>query len=298
MSISYQNKKVIILVVSLLALVLLLGTGIYYYSLRRQPEEPSHGACLADDEFADYQIHKRKDDVSLATIFVKNKETKQEIFSFQIELPIPDHYHPIELHRCGVYATRSFNYDYTKKQALPNYKIELWRYYYSGDGKSQIFLSGPISGSGYGTDFRIDPTETYLVLERSYLGNPDYALVIKNLNTQEDIFVLPLKEIVDKYPELKGSIGFNEWTKDDRYFWGNIFDRADVLTFLRIERDTWKYEIFKVPSGTMGGDALNTELGYVTYDDGPPWTGDLDFATKKPIAGPPKFWDTKLRKAG
>ncbi|MFQ6118993.1 MAG: hypothetical protein ACE5KE_03790, partial [Methanosarcinales archaeon] len=163
-----SKKTLIIINILVFIFVVFLGLTAYqhylqYLELIKQLANPFqvsithpvHPPCLGEDEIANYEIHKRKNEVSLATIFIKNKETNQDILSFQIELPIPDHYHPIELHRCRLYATRSFNYDYTKKQALPNYKIELWRYYYSGEGESLTFLSGPISGSGYGTDFRI-----------------------------------------------------------------------------------------------------------------------------------------------
>jgi hypothetical protein len=73
-----------------------------------------------------------------------------------------------------------------------------------------------------------------------------------------------------------GDIDMTEWSKDGKYYWGNLFDGADTLAYFRIEVGTWKNDIFSVPAGTMGGDYLNTENGFITYDDGSPWTGDAD----------------------
>ncbi len=37
------------------------------------------------------------------------------------------------------------------------------------------------------------------------------------------------------------------------------------------------FEVFEAPVGTMNQDAFNMETGWVTYDDGPPWTGVREF---------------------
>ena len=113
-------------------------------------------------------------------------------------------------------------------------------------------------------DFRVDPAEKYIVLEKGYFGKDDYALVIKNLETKEDTFVLPFKEIADEYPNLIGSFGLNEWTDDGRYFWGDIFVGANVLGFFRIDTLNWKTDIFSAPEDALGGDALNFDTGYIT----------------------------------
>lgn len=278
------KKKEIMLIIIIIALLIIISgfLSYHFYFLSKVSPPPgklNHPPCLSDDEIAKYEIIKRQNEVSLANIFIENKE-KKELFKFQIELPIPDHYHPIEFHKCGVYATRSFNYDYLKKQALANYKIELWRYYYNGEGEPLIFLSGPISGSGIGTDFRVDPAENYVFLERSYLGHPDYALVVKNLETKEDVLSLSLKDITDKHPSLVGSIGLREWTKNGRYFWNDIFVGAYILGFFRIDTTNWKVEIFEVPDGVLGGSALNIEKGYITRHPGYEWTG-MDILTEQ-----------------
>lgn len=230
--------------------------------------------CLREDDVANYEIQKKEKEVSVANIVILDKNNNQEKHRFQIELPIPDHYHPIEIHKCGVYATKSFNYDYANRKAMPDYRIELWRYGYNGSGASVTFLSGPISGSGFGTDFRIDLLEKYIVLERGYLGKDDYALIIKDLKTKEDIFVLSAKDIFKQYPNIIGVFDMREWSKDGRYFWGNIFDGAYVNAYFRIDTQNWKTDIFETPDGAMGGFPLNINTGYVPIQPGQVWTGD------------------------
>ncbi|MBI5077951.1 MAG: hypothetical protein HZB11_01105 [Candidatus Yonathbacteria bacterium] len=143
-----------------------------------------------------------------------------------------------------------------------------------------MFESGKennLNNNNYSPTFRIDPLEKYIVLEKGYLGKDDYSLVIKDIKTLKDVLALSLADIAKKNPDFAGSFGMRQWTKDSRYFWGDIFDGADVLAVFRIDSTTWKWEVFEVPPYTMGGTALNAEYGYITYDDGPPWTGDVEF---------------------
>ena len=263
--------KTYFIIIAIVILLGLVGVGIYFYQIKGNSEETSHGPCLSDNEIASYEIIERKDEVSLANIFIKNKEANKEVFSFQIELPIPGHVHPIELHRCGVYATRSFNYDYIRKQALPDYKIELWQYRYDGTGESLVFLSGPISGSLFGTDFRINPSETYVILKRSYLGNPNYALVIKDLKTKEDVFVLKHDDLINKYSAPEGGLALGGWRDDGKYFNGVIHVAARTLAFFRIEVDSWKTEVFIVPAEASIVSTISESGQYITYNNGPGW---------------------------
>lgn len=278
------RKETIILVI-LLLISLLMG-AIYLAKVlpankqeAEKSERISHSPCLSDDEIAEYKINKKQGEVSSATIFVKKKETGKELFNFQIELPIPDHYHPIELHRCGVYAVRNFNYDFSRRQALSNYRIELWRYRYTGEGDSRVLLSDiPISGSGFGTDFRIDNLENYVVLERYYLGNPDYALVVKDLKTKEDVFVLTLEEVLKKYPDIRrGSFGLGIFTPDNKYLWGNIYEGAYDIAYYRIELGTWKTDILPSPSDLPSGAERDFNFkGWFAYVDITSFTGSKE----------------------
>jgi len=215
-----------------------------------------------------YEIKKNPLGGGIAEIFIKEKNNNQKKFSFEIEISNPKHYHPIETHKCGVYAMRTFGYNYEKKAPLENYKRELWIYKYNGIGESLLSDSLKWSHENMLGDFRVDPAEKYIVLEKGYLGADDYALVIKNLETKEDTFVLPFKKIADEYPNLIGSFKLKEWTKDGRYFWGDIFVGANVLGFFRIDALNWKTDIFPAPENTVGGDVLNFDTGYTTVHSG------------------------------
>jgi len=102
--------------------------------------------------------------------------------------------------------------------------------------------------------------------------------VIKNLETKDDALVLTLSDLVTKYHAPEATIGLKTWTKDGSYFWGRLSEGADVFAFFRVKRDIWETEVFSTPQGTMGGDALNAERGYVTYDTGPGWSGVQEIA--------------------
>ena len=228
-------RKIIISIVAL-ALVLVLGETLYFYSKSLstgkeiKKQKLTHSPCLNDNEIAIHEIDKGIAR-GLAKISIRDRRTNEEIFSFQIENTSKAG-HSIEKFKCNIYVIRVFKYDDERGVPLPDYRTEIWRFSYNGNGEKILDLFKKEGApDNYGQDFRIDPSETYIALERSYLGNPNYALVIKDLKTSEDIFILPLKEITNKYPKLEGSIGFNEWTKDGRYFWGNISYGANVLAF-------------------------------------------------------------------
>jgi len=278
-------------IIVLIFLILVLISGTIYFSLFYKPGEDTkkivRNVCLSNDEIADYPLNEKynpqlKIPKELPVVIsVRDKKTYEEKFKFEIADVLLNHYHPIETHTCGVYTIRMLNYDPQETIQVPGFKKELWRYDYNGMSENILtFAENDTFGTYhlfYNDDFRIDPSESHLVLKRSYLGHSDYALVIKSLKTKDNIFELVYEKFLKQYPKLMGTIGLKQWTKDGGYFWGEIFAGADVLAFLRIKRDTWKIEVLPVPQGTMGGDALNSELGYVTYDNGPPWTGDYEF---------------------
>ena len=270
-----NSKENIIAMIFLLVLVLLIGGMIYFYpaknSLPEKQKEKSDQYCLADDEIASYLLSKEypseaKVPQSPIVIQVADKDTGKEKFSFQIDDTESVHHHSVELHECWVYVMRTFNYDPKKSKQDPGYKKELWKYDYNGDGKMIVLLAEKPKEfiSYYSYDFRVDSTEKYIVLEKGYLGKDDYALVIKNLETKEDIFVLPIKEITDKYPDIAGSVRLNEWTDNGRYFWFDLHIGAMRLGFVRVDTATWKTDIFPAPENALGGDALNFDTGYVT----------------------------------
>ena len=245
-----------------IVIIIILGFLSYYF-YQQLRNTPGHSPCLADNEWVDYKIEERMNSSSNATVFIKEKNTNKQIFEFQIENIVPNHYHPYEAYKCGIYLVREFNYDYQKGKPLSDFRMEVWRYHYDGNGKKLVEED----------DFRIDPSETYLVLKQGYLGSSDYALVIKDLETKEDVFVLSLKDITNQYPSLIGNLDLIEWTKDGQYFWGRVFSGAYTFAFFRINTKNWQVEIFKVPEGVLGGSALNIEKGYITRHPGQIWIG-------------------------
>ena len=271
-------KKIIIAILFLLAIVLLI-VWIAFFGLiknslpEEQSEKLSQEYCLADDEIASY-IEKAEMSV---VIFVKNKETKKEKYSFQINDIDLEHYYPVELHRCGVYAIRKFNYDPKKSKQDAGFKVELWKYQYNKEGDSTVILSEKgedlIFKGYYSYDFRVDPTEKYVILVRGSLGEDDYALIIKDLKTEEDTFVFSIKEITDKHPDLVGNIRLDGWSDDGRYFWFDTHVGAMRLGFIRIDTLNWETDIFPVPENVMGGDALNFNTGYITVHPYNEWYG-------------------------
>lgn len=281
-----MNKKNIAI---LIILIVLIATGIIiaYFLFFQQKEvgnikifKNESAGCLSNTEIASYEIHKKENKVSMTDILISNKNNSQEKYRFQIELPIPDHYHPIELHKCGIYAVKSFGYNYNTRTSLPGYKAEIWKYDYRGDGEALVLIAedalGNLKGYKYlfSTDFRIDPQEKYLVLIKSYSNKDDYALVIKNLETKEDIFILSVNSIKEQHLNIAGVFDMLEWSEDSRYFWGSISDGAYVNGFFRIDTQNWKADIYEASDGTMGGFPLNIKTGYVPIQPGQVWTGD------------------------
>ena len=274
-----DSKKTIIAVIFLLVLILLTSGTVHFYQAKNSlPEEQikkidqNTKHCLADDEVASYEIKKKENltySEATVTIFIENQNIDLKKYSFKIE-NIRKNYHPVEIHKCGVYVVRMFNHDPKKSKQDPGYREEFWKYDYSGKGEMIILLAEKPKEfiSYYSPDFRVDPAEKYIVLEKGYLGADDYALVIKNLETKEDTFVLPFKKIADEYPDLIGSFRFREWTENGRYFWGDIFVGANVLGFFRIDALNWKTDIFPAPENTVGGDVLNFDTGYTTVHSG------------------------------
>ncbi len=103
-----NSKKTIVF---LLVLVFLVSGAIYFYlvknfplekQIEKQPEKVGHEPCLSHDEIVEYRIEKQKDTSSNAIVSIREKDTKKQIFQFQIENIVPGHYHPYEAHKCGI----------------------------------------------------------------------------------------------------------------------------------------------------------------------------------------------------
>lgn len=282
-------KKYIILSALTVCLVVLVA-GVYGYlhvknqattTINNEINEVkiSHEPCLSDDEAAEYEIKEKKrslgDTEGMAIIYIRDKTTNKIKYSFEID-SVWVNYHPAEIHNCGIYVVRMLNYNHNELKQDAGYKDELWKYGYNQQGNALVLFSEKPKEfiSYYSPDFRIDPDEKYVVLERGYLGKDGYALVIKDLKTLKDTFVLTYDDLAKQNPWMEGSyFQFRNWTQDGKYLWLQMQMVATARAFIRIEKDTWKTDVLATPAGTGGGTALNAEKGYITHNDGPGWIG-------------------------
>lgn len=233
-----QNKTKIIIFSSVLLAIFLFGF-VFWFSNQKPVKNPNNNSynplsqipstrniCLADDEWADY---KEIQGAPLAIIILE-KNTNKEKSRFEIENVPENHVHAVEVHKCGVYAIRKFNN-----------ASELWRYNYSGKGEKVLLFSDYKNISiSFGSNFRIDDAETYVALVQSWVGDENHALVIKNLKTMEDAYVVTLKELVEKYGIEPGTISLADWYK--QYYRFTVLN--DERPFFKINTEDWEMEIF------------------------------------------------------
>lgn len=263
----------------IILLIIVAGPSVYYFfQIENKSGETSHGPCLLDDEFADYPIDEKYDpSIKIpkvpVIVSVRNIKDGKEKFKFEINNVAPG-FPSIEVHRCGVYVIREFNVDYKNFKPLPGFRNELWQFDYSGNG---VLIEPLFKKEGdpnnFASDFKIDPTENYLILERSYLGNPNYALVIKNLKTKDNIFVLTLDELVQKYSVKPASIGLGKWRDNGKYFWAVLFEGPHINAYIRIIANTWEVDVLPTPEDYSGGLLSSPTGEYITYNNGPGFIG-------------------------
>lgn len=273
-----KNKKLFVFLVIVITVII---AGFWWFNYRQKEVMRSnvHDECLRENEKADYSI-----DESYAkelkypkfplSINIKDKNTNEVKFNFKID-KVSKAANALEVYNCSIYVIRVFNFDDAKGLPLSNYITELWRYDYNGEGTRLLTLFKKNGDpENYSQGFRVSPDEKYIVLERGYLGKENYALVIKDLETKEDVFTLLASSISTKHPNVVGVFDMLKWSDDSRYFWGSISDGAYVNGYFRIDTQNWKTDIFEVSDGAMGGSDLNINTGYITIQPGQIWTGD------------------------
>jgi hypothetical protein len=241
--------------------------------------------CLSDNEYANYPLNPKYDSAikapktPLVVISIRDNSTQQEKFKFQID-NVSDNGHAIELHRCAVYVIREFNYDPNKSLQAPGYREELWRYGYDGKGDSLILLAEKLKEfiSYFSPDFGVDPSESYVFLEQGSLGQSNYALVVKDLKTLRDVFVLSLVDILKKDSSVQpGDFAIGFFTSDGKYNWGELYDGAYDTAYYRIELGTWKVEVFPPPPNLpTGAERDFNPSGWLAYVDMTSFTGSSD----------------------
>lgn len=208
--------------------------------------------CLEDGYFTNSSIDRIEKPKIYATIFIKDKETNEEIFKFKID-DVKNDIKPLETHKCWVYVIRNFERDETKNFYKRN---ELWRYDYSGKGG--ILMSNE-EFRPYSFSFRIDDTETYIALIKSWYDKPEnHALVIKNLKTMEDAYVITLKELVERYGVGPGTIQLSHWYNKNILSFEIIFP-SESRPLFSLNSDTWKLERIETLEELMEAGVIGKE---------------------------------------
>lgn len=278
-------RKFLVVIIALCFLIL-ASAGIYFYLIKKQPSQISlknqqkitHQPCLEDGEEASFQYIGVRLTATSSDIIISDKITGKEKFRFQVDNLSPNSGYPYEFRKCGIYIAREFNWDHKRSKPLPGFSEELWKYTYDGKGE-KILVFGNNNRIFYDFAFRTDFSENYIALVAGSLERiKEYAVVIKEIPTNKDVFSLGYQRIIDKHPDLTGFFNLGAWTKDSRYFWGRLHVGASVTAFFRIEQGSWEVKTFLPPEKTAGGTAFNPEYGHLTYDTGPGWIGIEEIA--------------------
>lgn len=250
-------------------------------SIVEDTKVPTAGLCLKDYEEVSFIVEEDTTRMTGGNIVVSVFDTKTNSTTTTFSVPIfhSQQAYLAETHDCGVYVMRAFNYNPKQTTQEAGFRVELWKYDYSGDLKKgeQILLFAEKLNEYigyYSYRFNIDPTETYVVLSRGLQGKDDYALVIKDIKTKEDVFELRLNDLLLEYPDIAGSFSLGGWIEDGTILWGDIFNGARSAAFYRITKDTWDVEIWPTPPNLIAGvENAISRAGYYAYVDIPTFTG-------------------------
>lgn len=240
-----------------------------------QEEEKSiHSSCLTENEWAvtNFNEHffKRPDfreyPVKIVIMPKDSTFTAPSVFEFSVEgIDARNEGSPrkgIESRKCGLYIQRHFNYDlewlrpsvneppYPNTppviKIIPGFKSEIWKYDYSGNGNPLLIVNEMdekgVFHSNFTGEFAVDQTETYIALIRSWVGDPEHALVIKNLKTMEDEYIITLKDLMERFPDVGGAISLGWWGRDEFISFSLI---SPERPFFRFYLNSGKFEIFR-----------------------------------------------------
>ena len=236
--------------------------------------------CISDKSQFSYESQRKTEKNGVISIKFSVNPNNDDAREFLVEDVATSF--SIEPTRCSMYIRRAFNRPGYVNDIL-RHRDEIWRYSYDGKGKKLLTLALTDDNSKYAGyfsgSFSIDWSEEYIVLEKTYTNPDDNKLVFKELkNLEKDVFTLSHEKLIEGDPqEIYGDIGFLKWSIDEKYFWGRLSDAAQTIAFFRIDTQNWIYGVFKPPPNTMGGNDLNPDLGYITYNPASYWSGDADF---------------------
>lgn len=242
--------------------------------------------CLNANEKAVYEVMEEGRPGRIR-VSVLDEVTNTMVWSREYIHPTPDIASPVHLGKCSFFMPQSFNFDWERGKPQLNYSFEIWKFEYFADGGMQVVVTSEnktettedIKRYYSGTSFSIDPSETYISLERGYLGNADYALVIKKIETGEDVFELSLRDIVAQHPSAAGSFDTGTWyeTPDGVYLDSDTYDGSRIGAQIYIKRDTWEVEILPTPEDYLPGvERRGYPLSpYWAYSDVIVWAGGV-----------------------
>ena len=260
----------------IIGVLAILGLVAGYYSYAAWLER---GRCLKAEEKVVYEVleNTRPGRVRISVVDTVASTT---VWSRNIVHPAPRSYRSFQASRCHFYIHQAFNYDYKNETTAPNFSFHIWRFplFYNGTGKSLILTSENETGekgkrkSHYGRMFSIDPSENYISLERNSIDKPDYALVIKNIKTGKDEYLLTLADLLKKYPTAAGSFDVGEWrTKPDGtiVLAGHLYQDMYKPAFYLLEAGSWKMRVWLTPEDFSGyGEyAMPQYSPYLAYTD-------------------------------
>ncbi len=236
--------------------------------------------CLTDEQEAASTTRVIDAYTEIVTVSVYNKKSGSKINSAEYSISPANHYHPFEIQRCHVYLLEGRGFDYKTMKVARDFSKEVRRYDYAGRGETVVLLAENKTGSGevlFSYDFRVDPSEKYIVLLRGYSGSNDYAIVFRDIESEQTVFELPMEWITENYDGLTGDFGLGKWVEDGAYLWAEIYFGPHTFAFLRIKRDTWEVEVLRTPSNVAsGGEEAATPNGLFAYTDLTVWTGIVE----------------------
>src|SRR3989338_7569558 len=178
---------IIIMFIFLITLLILVTSASWGGLLTGQ--EP----CISNNEQAVYSV-KSYGTKGYMKVGVSDKTRPNHMRSkFQITAWVDPRYPP-EIHKCGIYVVRSFNYNIIEHSLNKNVSVELWQYSYDGNGKQLLILASTDENGNYNEyfhfNFSIDDTETHVALERGTGGNKDHQLILRDLQTGQEKLLL------------------------------------------------------------------------------------------------------------
>lgn len=252
----------------ILLILLAAGVGYYWRFLKKPPSSvqvsrsiptqsiSSRGACLADDEFANFTIAPGENAVEqygarpgIVTILIGSTinptRTKK---LFDVDTFLYNSAYPAEIHKCHVYIIRlvgPYSY-YSKNESnwylLPGGMISIWRYDYSGKGEKVIDLlqrdeKGNMVFHFIPGDYSADGSETYIALMGPKPDDGNRHLVVLNMKTGQTVYSVGVLDLAKEYNVDPGIGDFEALSWSDSTL---HFQLTNSNVAFELEKDTWK----------------------------------------------------------